>query len=148
MHIILYMLLSLNWVRGHIIAILRKGGWRKRSKGLLSFFDGFHLRFLFFHGLAGFCRAWLKAIYHLLSNSVPLLRPEFWHQIGTSFHGYLRPKNWNFFPISSDEKGTTSGFRVLANHLSSSSSTSPCHAIHSGYYTDLCIPFSVHPVTV
>ena len=29
--------------------------------------------------------------------------------------------------------------------LLSSSSTSPCHAIHSGYYNDLYIPFSVQP---
>ena len=43
---------------------------------------------------------------------------EFWHQINTSSHGDLRPKNWHTFSLF-DEKGTTSGIRVLANHLAS-----------------------------
>ena len=42
----------------------------------------------------------------------------FWHQISTSLSlSVLKIKF--FFPISSDEKGTTSGFRVLANHFPS-----------------------------
>ena len=55
-----------------------------------------------------------------------------------------------FFPLSSDEKGTTSGAKAPANHLapyasssSSSSSSSSCHAIHLDYYNDLYIHFSV-----
>ena len=156
MHIIIYMLLSLNWERGHIIAILRKGGGRKRFWGLLSFFDGFLLRFLFFCGLAGFCGAWLEGTGYLLSkDSAPLLFPEFlatasthlvtqtavpelnsFHRKGTrEFFGIRssRPltvtsilKTKFFIPISSDEKGTTSGAEASANHLApSSSSPSP-----------------------
>ena len=43
-----------------------------------------------------------------------------WYLVNTSSHGDLRPKKLKFFiPISSDEKTTTSGFRVLAYHLAS-----------------------------
>ena len=41
MHIILYVLLSLNWEGEHTIAILRKGGGRKRFKVYLTFSTGF-----------------------------------------------------------------------------------------------------------
>ena len=73
--------------------------------------------------------------------------PEFWHQINTSFHGDFHPKNWNsfsLFPLMKRALLPALGFWPIIWPLSSSS-TSPCHAIHSGYYTDLCIPFSVQP---
>ena len=73
----------------------------------------------------------------------------FWHQISTSSHGDLHPKNWNsfsLFPLTKRALLPALGFWPIIWPLSSSS-TFPCHAIHSGYYTDLCITFSVHPVT-
>ena len=74
-------------------------------------------------------------------------RELFWHQVSTFSHGDLRPKNWNSLSLVPLTK------RVLLPALRlrpviwllSSSSTSPCHAIHSGYYNDLYIPFSVQP---
>ena len=69
--------------REHIIAILRKGGGRKRFYGLLSFFDGFLLRFLFFHGLAGFCRNLMGR--HLLT-SCPRILSAFPRSFGDTFN--------------------------------------------------------------
>ncbi len=42
--------------------------------GLLSFFDGFLLRFLFFHGLAGFCGARLPSKLHATVNDFGTIR--------------------------------------------------------------------------
>ena len=113
-----------------------------------SFFDGSLLRFLFFYGLAGFCRAWLEGICYLLSNSVPLFFPEFLatastHLVTTTavpklnpFHGRACPEIFGirsagpltatsapklklFILSSSDKKGTTSGAQASVNPLAS-----------------------------
>ena len=47
------------------------------------------------------------------------LRLEFWHEIACPFTATSVLKTEFFIPISSDEKDTTSGFRVLASHLAS-----------------------------
>ena len=76
-------------------------------------------------------------------------RELFWHRVSTSFHGDLRPKNWNsfsLFPLTKRALLPALGFWPIIWPLSSSS-TSSCHAIDSGYNTDLCIPFSFHPFT-
>ena len=95
----------------------------------------------------------LASIHLLSQNSIPFTGELarifffsfFWHQVRTSSDGDLRPKNWNSFFLFPLRK------RALLPALEfwptiwplSSSSTSPSHAIHSGYYTDLSIPFSV-----
>ena len=73
--------------------------------------------------------------------------PEFWHRISTSFHDDLRPKNWNFLSqVPLTKRVLLSALRLRpVIWLLSSSSTSPCYVIHSGYYNDLYIPFSVQP---
>ena len=73
--------------------------------------------------------------------------PEFWHQISTSLHSNLRPKTWNslsLVPLTKRVLFLALRIRPII-WLLSSSSTSPSHAIHSGYYNDLYIPFSVQP---
>ena len=115
MHTILYMHLSLIWEKGHLIAILRKGGWRKRFYGLLIFFDGFLLRFLFFYGLAGFCRAWFEGICYLLSNSVPLLFLEFLATASTHLVPTTAVPKLNFFsPVRYPGVCLASGQHVLS----------------------------------
>ena len=67
------MLLSLDRERGHIIAILRKGGGRKRFQGLLSFFDGILRRVFSFTGDRCSVEFGGKASVDFLSeNSAPL----------------------------------------------------------------------------
>ena len=52
----------------------------------------------------------------------------------------------SLFPISADEKGATSVFRVLANH---SASFSFLHPVRRFVWTTICpyTPFFIHPVT-
>ena len=71
--------------------------------------------------------------------------PEFWDQINTSFHGYLCPKNWNSFSLFPLTKRVLLPTLRLQPVLWFLSSSSTCYAIHSGYYNDLYIPFSVQP---
>ena len=52
-------------------------------------------------------------------NSALLLRPEFWHEIIRPLTATSVLKTEFFIHISSGEKGATSVFRVLANHLAS-----------------------------
>ena len=66
--------------RGHLIAILRKGGWRKRFKGLLSFFDGFLRRAFSFTGERCSVEFGGKASVNLLSEKSFRSSPEFRQQ--------------------------------------------------------------------
>ena len=50
------------------------------------------------------------------------------------------------FPLTKRILLPALGFWLIIWPLSSSF-TSPFHAIHLGYYTDLYVPFSIHPVT-
>ena len=75
---------------------------------------------MFFNRLVGFCGARLEGICYLLSkSSISLLCPEFWQQITRPLTVTSVLKTEFFIPISFDERDTTSGFTVLANHLAS-----------------------------
>ena len=143
MHIILYMLLSLNWEGERTMQYLGRVEGENGFKVYLASLTGFFWEYFLFYGLAGFCTAWLEDTRYLLVqnsfcfspefwrqfqyilscqmlswNAALLLHPEFWHEIThlvTATHVLKTPF---FFPISADEKGA-SGFRVLANHLAS-----------------------------
>ena len=120
------------------------------------------MRFLFFHGLAGFCGAWLEGTGYLPRkagrildkefrrqfqdsswrdqmywNSAQLLRPELWHQITRPLTAtsVLKLNSLSLFPL------TKRVARILKPEVAiiwPLSSSSPCQAIHSDYYTDLC----------
>ena len=127
----------------------------------------------FFHGLAGFCGAWLEGtgyflvqdsfrsspefrrqFQYILSrqllswNSDPLLRPEFCirSHVLSRRPPSKKLNSLSRFPLTKRALLPVLWFWPIIWPLSSSS-TSLCHAIHSDYYTDLYVPFSIHPVT-
>ena len=122
MHIILYMLLSLNW-EGESIQLQYLGRLERENgfKVQLACSTGFFAEYILsFHGLAGFCRAQLEGICYLLSKkfiSVSSPGVSAWDS-----HVLLRrPPSWKLnsfflFPLT---KKATSVFRVLANHSAS-----------------------------
>ena len=120
-------------------------------------FNWFTSRILFFYRRAVFCRIWREGTCYLLSKDSFRSSPEFRQQLqhilsrrllSQNFHSFRRrdpgvfgirshvlsrrppsKKLTNLIPISSDEKGSTSGAKTSANHLApSSSSTSFGHA--------------------
>ena len=91
-------------------------------------FSWFTSQTLIFYGRAAFCRTWLEGTcYLLVKGFCSTLSGAGWKP--TSLSADFCPQTEFFIPISSDEKGTTSGAKALANHLAtSSSSTSFGHA--------------------
>ena len=121
---------SLNWERAYVIAILRKGGGRKQSYGLLSFLTGSFWEYFLFYGLAGFfySMAWrhqlsscprffplfsgiLVAVsIHLITSTAVLktpallLRPEFGMRFARPFTATSVFKTDFFLSVSADEE--------------------------------------------
>ena len=129
-----FFLLSLNWEGEHTISILRKGGGRKRFKGLLSFFNGFLRRVFSLTGLRDSMELGLKA--SAISCPRALFRfftRSFGDSVNTSCHTNCCPKTDILYSYFHWRKKATSVFRVLANHLASFF----CQAIHSDYYMSL-----------
>ena len=76
---------------------------------------------IFFNGQVGFYGARFEGVCYLLSkSSILLLHPEFLAMVSTHFVTPTAVLKLNsFFLISTDEKGATSVFRVLANQSAS-----------------------------
>ena len=124
-----FFLLSLNWEREYVIAILRKSVGRNSLKVYLVFRRVPSESIFFFYGLAGFYIAQLECVCHLiqeLSASSPGVA-------ATVFTHLVMPaatlKLIFFIPISTDKKGCYFRFRILANHLASFF----CQVIHLDY---------------
>ena len=103
---------------------------------------------IFFKGLVGFYGTRLEA--SAISCPIALFlffTRGFGDSVDTSCHTNCCPKTEFLFPISADEKGATSVFRVLANH---SASFFFLHPVRRFVQTTICIqyiPFFIHPVT-
>ena len=128
--------------------------------------------YFLFYWLAGFYIAWLESVCHLVQDSFRF-PPEFrrlfqyilsrqllsWKPRLSFFARSLawdspvrsrRPLSWklnSFFPISADEKGATSVFRVLANHSASLFFLHPVRRFIRTTISIQYIPFFIHPVT-
>ena len=91
-------------------------------------FNGFTSQIPFFYGRAVFWRIWLEGTrYLLVRRFCSVLSGAGWKP--TSLSADFCPQTDFFIPISSDEKGTTSGAKASANHLAPCSfSTSSGHA--------------------
>ena len=132
----LFFLLSLNWEREYVIAILRKSVGRNRLNVHLAFFGGFLLRVFSLLRASGILHssAWMC----LSSCPRALCRFFTWSLAWDSPVCSLRPlfQNWFPYPYFRWRKGGYFRFRVLANHIASFF----CQAILSDYYL-------FHPIT-
>ena len=159
----IFSLLSLIWEGEHTIAIIGRVEGENGFKVYLTSSTSSFWEYFLFYGLAGFCTAWLEGIYYLLSNILSAFPRSFGDRFNTSYHanccpetrlcfharslpsdhassyGDPRSQNWILYSYFRWRKEITSVFRVLGNHSASFLFPSPCQAIPSGYYTDLCI---------
>ena len=129
----------------------------------LSFFDGLLLKFFFFHGLAGFCGAWLEGTDYLLVQNSFCFSRTFGDSFNTSCHANCCPETrLCFFPRSCSIRSPVLSRRSLSENcllhsyfhwwkkllpflgfwpiIRPLSPSSSCQAIHLGHDTDLCHP--------
>ena len=83
----------------------------------------------------------------VLKTPALLLRPGFGIRSRVLSQRPLSSKLNSFFPISADEKGATSVFRVLANHSASFFFLHPVRRFIRTTISIQYIPFFIHPVT-
>ena len=128
----------------------RLGG--RQFKRYLAF-NWFILQILFCYGRSVFSRNWLEGTcYLLVLEFCSALFPEF---LATASTHLVTPiavqelsEKKSFFQFSLTKRTSFSALGLWPIiWLLSYSSPSPYHAIHSSYYNDLYIPFSVQPVT-